>query len=85
MKTFSIVQLTSTRRPTTRPTRRPAVTTVTYGGLEYDATEASSGDEGDDEDVGEEEESTAFFENGRIRKLTTRKLPLKPPSDETFD
>lgn len=66
------LQLSTTRRPTTRPSRRP-VTTTTYGGQEeYDQTEQTGFNEGegDDEDVGEEEESTAFFENGRIRKLS---------------
>lgn len=66
---FTHSQYTPTRRPTTKPTRRP-VTTTNYGGQsEYDQTEETLNDNGgDDEDVGEEEESTAFFENGRIRK-----------------
>lgn len=46
------------------------MTTTQYGGQEeYDQTEETAFGEGEDEDVGEEEEeSTAFFENGRIRK-----------------
>lgn len=64
------MKVTTTKRPVTKPPKRQPITTTVQ---QYDEpTEAFEEEEaeGEEEDVGEEtaEESTPYFESGRVRE-----------------
>lgn len=65
---FRIPQITTTKRPVTKPPKKQPTTTVQQ---QYDEVTDSIEEEEEEEEVGEEtgeEESTPYFESGRVRK-----------------